>query len=220
MAVRAQSKQQTAYEFIHSRIINGRFQPGYRIVVDQIVQELALSPSPIREAIRKLEADGFLENKPYCGVVVKSLEDKECLERMSALALLEGYATAQSASLLTRQQLQELAALNERMAFCLEQGDFMAAGSIDREFHDRLMARCDNEFIMDNIRSILEKLNAIRRLNLMFYPLRMRESIKEHRELLQFIEQRRSPEDIERFIRLHKNNAIAAYKKSMSELEQ
>ncbi|EPR26850.1 GntR family transcriptional regulator, partial [Geobacillus sp. WSUCF1] len=52
METKAKNKTQLAYEYILSRIENGVYGPGYRVVIDQIARELGLSSIPVREAIR------------------------------------------------------------------------------------------------------------------------------------------------------------------------
>ncbi|GAB6891676.1 hypothetical protein JCM14450A_26820 [Geobacillus stearothermophilus] len=72
METKAKNKTQLAYEYILSRIENGVYGPGYRVVIGQIARELGLSSIPVREAIRQLEAEGLVEFKPYTGAVVSN----------------------------------------------------------------------------------------------------------------------------------------------------
>ncbi|AJY75097.1 GntR family transcriptional regulator [Paenibacillus beijingensis] len=219
MSTKTVSKQQIAYEFIHEKIISGAYSPGYRIVVDQLVQELSLSPSPIREAIRKLEADGFLHNKPYCGVVVISMQYKECLDRMHALAIMDAYASSLSGPRLTSREITKLAKLNAELKDCVEKDQVMNAGKIDRAFHDLFNSRCDNDIILNAIRDQTEKLSTIRELHVMFYPMRISESVGEHEKLLELLRDNRGEAVIESYVRKHMQNSIAAYIKASEQLE-
>ncbi|MBB6693686.1 GntR family transcriptional regulator [Cohnella xylanilytica] len=218
LAVKSISKQQLAYDFIYAQIMAGVYLPGQRIVVEQLVQELSLSPSPIREAIRKLEADGLLRNKPYAGVVVTSFKLKEAVERMRVLAALDGYATALSGPRLTSADLNELDELNSELKECANEQMFVRAGAIDRAFHDKLNGRCDNDYLLNSIKDITEKLNTIRDLNVMFYPMRIVESVKEHETLISYIREGRSAMELEAYMRTHRHNAIEAYTQTVDKV--
>src|SRR5207244_5087838 len=87
------NKHEQAYSIIRERIFNGTYVPGYRLVIDGLARELGISPVPIREAIRRLEAEGWLEYRPNAGAQVAAVDASKYGEEMTVLALLEGYAT-------------------------------------------------------------------------------------------------------------------------------
>ena len=60
MATSAPTKQQQLYEALRERILSGAYGPGFRVVIDQIAAEFAVSALPVREAIRRLEAEGLI----------------------------------------------------------------------------------------------------------------------------------------------------------------
>src|SRR6478609_4358119 len=96
----AESKSQLAYGFIRERIDDGRYVPGYRLVLGQIARELDVSVVPVREAIRRLEAEGLVTFERNVGAQVALIKETEYLHTMETLALVEGAATAMSAPLL------------------------------------------------------------------------------------------------------------------------
>src|SRR5260370_14312307 len=87
------NKHEQAYSIIRERIFNGTYVPGYRVVIDGLARELGISPVPIREAIRRLEAEGWVEDRPNAGAQVAAAAASKYEEDMTALGLLEGYAT-------------------------------------------------------------------------------------------------------------------------------
>ena len=95
--VSAQSKSQQAYQWIKSRISDGTYSPGYRLVLRTIADQLSISVVPVREAIRRLEAEGLITFERNIGAQVTLFDESEYLYTMQTLALVEGAATALSA---------------------------------------------------------------------------------------------------------------------------
>ena len=90
---RTTSKSQAAYDAVRERILDRTYEPGYRLVLQTIADELKCSVVPVREAIRRLEAEGlvvFTQNK---GATVAEVDAELYLNTMQTLAILEGSAT-------------------------------------------------------------------------------------------------------------------------------
>ena len=97
-----ESKSQRAYRFIRERIDDGRYVPGFRLVLGQIAGELEVSVVPVREAIRLLEAEGLVTFERNVGAQVAMLHETEYLFTMQTLALVEEVAAEAAA-----QELEE-----------------------------------------------------------------------------------------------------------------
>lgn len=205
------SKQQFAYKLLRARILDGTYSPGYRIVIDQIAKEIATSAIPVREAIRQLESDGLIQYKPYSGAVVTPINEDEYLEALSVLAVLEGYATAISAKYIPEERIIELQEINNKMERALEELDFISFGKFNRMFHVLTYEHCDNKFLVENIRATQSRLDSIRRAGSAFIPIRARESVKEHNQILQMIKSKQPFDKIEAFVRSHKLNTLQAF---------
>ena len=74
MAASAPTKQQQVYEVLRERILSGAYGPGFRVVIDQVAAEFAVSALPVREAIRRLEAEGLIVYRPNAGAQVAPAE--------------------------------------------------------------------------------------------------------------------------------------------------
>src|SRR5699024_9862938 len=114
------NKRQYAYQVIRSRILDGKYVPGQRIVIDQIAKEVNSSHIPVREAIHQLESEQLIEYKPNIGAVVKGINNTVYMETLEVLATLEGYATALSAEHIDEQGIDELHRINNEMEKCLK----------------------------------------------------------------------------------------------------
>lgn len=202
------NKQQYAYQVLRTRILDGTYAPGYRIVINQIANELSLSAIPVREAIRQLEADGLIEYKPYSGAVVTPIDENEYVEAMTVLAVTEGYATALSAQGFSRDKLSELHETNERMERALKDYDFATFAALNRTFHEEIYTECENRYLIEQIEQTWNRLDSIRRQGAVFIPQRAEKSIAEHRQLLTLIEQERPFDEIETHARQHKMNTV------------
>src|SRR5215470_10693060 len=92
----AQSKHELAYRQIRERILDGRYGPGHRLVLSALARDLDVSPVPVREAIRRLEAEGLVTFERNVGARVGRLDDEEWEQIVQVLALLDGYAVARA----------------------------------------------------------------------------------------------------------------------------
>ncbi|WP_344772253.1 GntR family transcriptional regulator [Nocardioides panacisoli] len=103
----------SAYEAIRSAIVEGRYEPGARLVEQRIAEQFALSRTPVREALRTLEAEGLVLIEPNRGATVRSLGVEEVVDLYGLRARLEGYAAELAAE---RHDDADLAAIDAGIA--------------------------------------------------------------------------------------------------------
>jgi DNA-binding GntR family transcriptional regulator len=209
-------KQERTYAILRSRILDGTYGPGQRLVIDALARELDVSPMPVREAIRRLEAEGWVTYQRHQGAQVAPLDEAGWMEALSTLAVLEGYATALSAPHLGAGDLKQARAINGKMRDALEALDVMAVSDHNLAFHRTISERCPNAYLRRELATIQERLNTLRSSIFMFVPTRGRVSIAEHEELVTMIERREDPEAIERFARLHKLHTVDAVRRRLA----
>ena len=118
------SKSERVYRELRSRIISGRYVAGYRIVLDQVARELDVSPVPVREAIRRLEAEKLVTFTRNVGAEVAAIDVADYTETMQTLAYLEGAATSLAAPHLTEGELDEADELNGHLRSMAASGSF------------------------------------------------------------------------------------------------
>ncbi|WP_431220915.1 GntR family transcriptional regulator [Leifsonia xyli] len=200
----APSKSQLAYEFIRARIDDGRYVSGFRLVLGQIAGELDISVVPVREAIRRLEAEGLVTFEKNVGAQVALLQEAEYTYTMETLALVEGAATQLSAPLLTPEQIERARAINREMIACLD--DFIPHRftQLNQEFHAVLFEECPNPHILDLVHRGWNRLTVLRDSTFSFVPGRARESVDEHEHILNLIESGADALEIELAARRHR----------------
>ncbi|HEY8281386.1 MAG TPA: GntR family transcriptional regulator [Leifsonia sp.] len=198
------SKSQLAYDWIRERIDDGRYVSGFRLVLGQIAGELDISVVPVREAIRRLEAEGLVTFEKNVGAQVALLQDAEYTTTMETLALVEGAATQMSAPFLTAEHLQRARAINREMIACLD--DFIPHRftELNQEFHAVLFEECPNPHILDLVHRGWNRLRVLRDSTFGFVPGRARESVEEHEGILRLIESGAAPLEIELAARRHR----------------
>jgi DNA-binding GntR family transcriptional regulator len=205
------SKQEWTYSVLRSRIVNGTYGEGHRLVIDAIARELEVSPMPVREAIRRLEAEGWVVYERNHGASVRPLDDEDWAEGMTAVAVLDGYVTSMAAPLLTPEDFAGLREANERMRSALDDFDVMGVSQANLDFHRTIQDRCENSYLRLHLRSMQERLNTLRGRIFMIIPGRGRVSTEEHDRLIELMESGAPAAEIEGLAREHNLRTIAAY---------
>ncbi|WP_067202417.1 GntR family transcriptional regulator [Microbacterium sp. XT11] len=186
-SVASASKSEQAYTWIRSRISAHAFGPGYRLVLGSIAEELNMSVVPVREAIRRLEAEGLVTFERNVGARVTLVDESEYAHAMQTLGLVEGAATALSAPLLDEAALDEAAEVNAKMARMLEHFDAHAFTELNREFHSVLFEPCPNPHLLDLVHRGWARLSGIRDSTFAYVPGRAQHSVDEHTQILELI---------------------------------
>ncbi|MFD5054647.1 GntR family transcriptional regulator [Streptomyces tendae] len=207
---RRTSKTETAYELLKQRIADGTYGPGYRLVIDQLARETGMSSIPWREAIRRLEAEGWLEMVPNVGARVAIFDTASYGQTMQVLARLEGYATAASLTRLTDDDIGRARELNQRMTKSLDDFDPVGFTALNREFHFILYERCGDPHLFNLIKAEWSRLDLIRKAAFSSVPGRARASVVEHEELLDLLSMPASFDAVEVAARQHKLNTLHA----------
>lgn len=205
------SKSQRAYQTIKSRITDGEYGPGYRLVLGQLARELAVSPVPIREAIRLLEAEGFVEFERNVGAQVSAINPIEYSHTMETLAIVESAATGLAAPHLSADTLERAADINEKMRTSLHEFDPIGYTRLNHEFHATLFTSCPNPHLLDLVQREWTRLAAIRESTFSFVPGRAEASVAEHDQLLDLLRGEADPAEVERASRAHRVATLTAF---------
>jgi DNA-binding GntR family transcriptional regulator len=205
------SKSQLAYQFVKARISDGTYTPGYRLVLGQIAGELEVSVVPVREAIRRLEAEGLVTFERNVGAQVAMLDPREYEITMQTLSLVEGFATAISLPFITTDALQQAAGLNDDMAQSLRHFDPASFTRLNLEFHSLLFENCPNPHVLDLVHRGWARLRVLRASTFSFVPGRAQESVAEHTAILRLIEDHADPLEVELAARNHRLATLNAF---------
>ena len=205
------SKSQLAYHSLKERITAEELAPGYRLVLATIAHDLDMSVVPVREAIRRLEAEGLVTFERNVGARVSMIDDSQYRHSMETLAVLEGAATALAARHLSADDLRQARELNRRLVESLDDFDPRLFTSVNHRFHAVLFAACPNPHLLTLVEAEWVRLGHLRESTFSFVPGRAQESVREHEAIVDLIEAGAPPADIERAARGHRSATLAAY---------
>ncbi|WP_344792685.1 GntR family transcriptional regulator [Gryllotalpicola daejeonensis] len=205
------SKSTLAYDWIHRRITAREFGPGYRLVLGDIARELDMSVVPVREAIRRLEAEGLVTFEHNVGARVALVDQSEYVFAMQTLGVVEGAATGLAAPHLTEEDLLRAEEVNQRLTALLDHFDPHQFTRVNQEFHAVLFERCENPHLLDLVHRGWTRLSGLRDSTFDFVPDRSRESVKEHADIIRLIRDGADPLEVELAARNHRWRTVNAY---------
>jgi len=192
-------------EALREAITSGILQPGERLMETQIAEELGVSRTPVREAIRKLELEGFVIMMPRRGTYVADLSMKDINEVFEIRTSLEVLAAGLAAERITEEELEQLNRLLVKISEYIEAGDLDKIVETDVAFHDILYRASRNNRLVAIINNLREQTSRFRSISL-GHPGRLQETLKEHRRLVDAISQR-DPELAQQMAHEHMENA-------------
>lgn len=146
------SSGELAYDALVASIRSGVFQPGDRLREEDVGDRLNLSRTPVREALRRLEADGIIEHRPRLGAVVRRLSHAETVELYEMRVVLERTAAEMAAKHGTEAEFDTLDSLN--LAIAGERNDPARAAALNQQFHRGLYLACRNRFLLQSARAL------------------------------------------------------------------
>src|SRR5699024_353280 len=159
---RAVSKSQRAYEWVRERILRQEFTPGYRLVLSAIGKELDMSVVPVREAVRRLEAEGLVVFERNVGARVGMIDRAGYEEAMESLAVLESAAISRAAAHLDAATLRRAREVNEVMRGSLDHFDAHMFTALNQQFHALLYRACPNRHLVDLTETEWSRLGTLR----------------------------------------------------------
>ncbi len=205
------SKSQVAYEWIRERIARHEYVPGYRLVLGSIANDLGMSVVPVREAIRRLEAENLVTFEKNVGARVSVVDEDQYVYTMQTLGLLEGYATRLAAPHVTADDLAQASEINARMHRLVDDFDAHVYTQLNQQFHAVLFARCPNPHILELVERAWSRLAGLRDTSFSLIPDRPRRSVEEHDAILRLIRVRADHDEIELTTRNHRLRTLDAF---------
>ena len=149
-----QSKVDFAHEILRERIVGSQYAAGQRLIIDKLVKDIGVSQAPIREALRRLEAEGLVEYGANSGPSIVQLDKDHWFNLMEMKAVMEAYATRSAAPHLSAEEIAELRETNGRLLGALEDFDFESWTSLNRRFHGLIHDRCPNFLLIQELKRL------------------------------------------------------------------
>lgn len=157
-------RQTSLAEFVRRQvreaIHTGRYGPGERLRETEVADWLSVSRTPVREALRRLEAEGLLTFVPWRGVVVAELDRRQVTELYAMRTILEGAAARLAAQHVGEAEIDLMAGLLARAK--ASDGDAEALAAINRRFHQAIYTGAHNRYLMQSLETLRNALALLR----------------------------------------------------------
>lgn len=197
---RHQTLREGIVESVREAIIKGELEPGERLTEPDLAERFGISRTPIREAFRQLESEGFLKVVPRKGALVTPITEKDVREFYEIKGVLEGYAARRAARKLTDKEIDRMEALNNALGKYAADGDQKNLFRAHNEFHETFVRAAGNEKLSLLIANLVHQFQRFR-IALSIYG-GIQTSIEQHRELIAAC-RRRDADEAERLARLN-----------------
>jgi DNA-binding GntR family transcriptional regulator len=178
-----------AYETLLQAIQSLEIEPGQKIPITDLSQQMGISRTPLKSALVRLEKDGLLEIIPYEGVQVTSLVKRDIDEILELRMLLEGFAAAKAAEQLSAQELEEAEGILRQTEEAFAAGDYGQAAQTGHKFHELILSKVTNDRLI-NFVNLLDKQYRRIRLYVAKELPRGDRSNEDHRRILDALTER------------------------------
>ncbi|MCX7708641.1 MAG: GntR family transcriptional regulator [Clostridia bacterium] len=193
------------FQQLQNDILNGKYQPGESLVETKLSEELGVSRTPIREAIRQLELEGLVQSFPNKGVIVTGISAQDIEDIYTIRMMIEGLAARWAAEKITPEELEELKEAVDLEEFYTSKNDTDHLLLFDSRFHESIFKASKSRPLMHTLSTFHHYVQRAR--NISFgSPGRAQKVLDEHKAILQAIMDR-DPERAERLTIEHVRNA-------------
>jgi DNA-binding GntR family transcriptional regulator len=182
--VSTESLVDQAYRAIRQRVLDNVWQPGYQALEQEIALSLGMSRTPVREALIRLQQEGFVEIIPRRGVRVLPVSPNDMRDIYQILTALEGMAVELVAKRRpSKSELKPLVEATRTMSAALERDDLDAWAAADEVFHRELVAMSGNRLLLETMMAHWDRAHRARMFTLRLRPKPVN-STKEHMALV------------------------------------
>lgn len=200
------SLRDKVFKYIKSQIITGSYISGESLIESKLAEELGVSRTPIREAIRLLELEGLVDTTPNKGAIVLGISQKDVEDIYTIRQLIEGLAARWAAERMTDSEKKELQKIVDLMEFYAQKGNVEELADLDNQFH-HLIYEASGSKILNLTLTNLHQFVQLARLESLKVPQRLDCTLAEHHAVLDsFLEG--NPDKAERILTNHVQNAF------------
>jgi len=189
------------FEQVKGMILRGEIPPGRRIIENEVADSMGISRTPVREAVQRLAAEGFLNTLPKGGYAVRGLTVSGVEETFDIRSTLESFAAFLAAKRFTDEELLPLEEKIDEFQRCLDGNDLSKLTRINTDFHDLLYALSRSPRLIKMIHDLRDDIFLLRKVILNSADM-ARLSNKDHQEMIKAMEKRDSAK-VERLVKKH-----------------
>jgi DNA-binding GntR family transcriptional regulator len=195
------------YDILKEMIANYRFIPGSHLNLEQLTRDLGVSRTPVWDAIRKLEQEGFVKIEPKKGVLISELTPETAIELYTVREPLEGLAVRLAVERMDNQTFKKMGQCLKKQEKVIEDKDLIGYSRLDFDFHGFIYNSCNNRVLQEMFENIKNKSRPIAMLITPILP----RLYHDHVEIFEALRQR-DREKAEKMTRDHCRNMLKKIK--------
>jgi len=192
-------------DIIRERILNGRYSIGEKIIEAPLANELSVSRTPIRQAFKKLESEGLVENIPNRGSFAKGFTKRDIQDIYEVRKVLEALAIEWAAERISEEDILKLEEIVELMEFYTIKKNFEKIMEVNKTFHEIIYKATESRFMAQILKSYQDYVEQARRTTV-FEEEYLIGILNEHKGILNAVKKRDTKEST-KLINQHLENS-------------
>lgn len=144
------------FEYLRNAILIGKLKPGQRLMEVKLAEELGVSRTPVREAIRKLELEGLVLMEVRKGAYVADVSIKDTIDVLEVRSVIEGLAASLAAKRIEDDEIEELAKVSEEFNKAVKENDIRGMIDGDSKFHSLIFKSTRNKKLIQIVQGLQE----------------------------------------------------------------
>jgi DNA-binding GntR family transcriptional regulator len=215
MAIASKTKNVAVYNKLRQSIIKGKLKPGQKVVMAELAKAFGLSETPVREAIRRLESEGYIDFTPHMGAIVTKIDEGELVEIYLIRIALEALATRLAIPHITDKDIEFLNKKNHEMEMAIQQNRYEILAGINKLFHLRIYKAAPFPRLYKMICDLWDTFERWPSV-FSYVPERAAASVEEHKKIIQAL-RARDMDQADRLIKEQKERTMEALQKYMAQ---
>lgn len=143
---------------IRDEIVSGKIIEGEKLIETQLADRLQVSRTPVREALRRLEKEGFIEVTPHVGACIKIISNKDVEEYLEVRDALEKKAIQLACKNGNKEYINKLESIQKKLKKIVDSAKVERMGQLDEEFHETIFLATENELLYRTFNTIKDQM--------------------------------------------------------------
>ncbi len=178
-----------AYDVLRDAILTGQLEPGEHLGEEKVCRQLGISRSPLREALRRLEADGLIRIVPRQGAIVTEITKRDVADLFVVRKALEGLVARLATENITSKELAELDRICRAMEQCIGEHNVPAVVKANSQFHEVLIQASGNKWLSSFMAGLRDHIQRVYSSSIGYLD-RAPQSLAEHLEIIEALRNR------------------------------
>ncbi len=146
------------YEYLREALRNGKIKPGMFISINQVVKELGMSRTPLRDALLQLQTEGFVTFLPQRGIRINTLTDDDLVNIYEMLGALDSRALLSVSDKIGSREVTKMKKINEQMLKVIQKRKFNRYFELNRDFHNVYLDLSKNKPLLNQVSILRQRL--------------------------------------------------------------